>query len=258
VLSSPSTFTSQPDPTTPPTPNHSGGLGGKLPLPHYREGVRTSLRAKGLFPFQSSQVSFPSLQQPVSAPVVTLQSGSTDWSIKLSDLLNGRKESELMTDWEDMGLRLPPTRPGQGNVGRLFVSENVKSDAKRVLGSFGFGDRQGASCVPSHPIKRNVTSRDFIDAFRWDVPRCRPRRVDRIHTSMRREPLSQTRNPTQSTMPGQLILLKHTVPSRITYRLQSETLPRIHSFCEGVFPYHRHCSWLQDLPFSCLGPSALL
>jgi serine/arginine repetitive matrix protein 2 len=82
--------------------------------------------------------------------------------------------------------------------------------------------------------------------------------LDRIHASMRREPLTQARNPTHSTMPGQLILLKRTVPSRITYRLQSETLPRIHSFCEGVFPYYIHCSWLQDLPFSCLGPSALL
>jgi hypothetical protein len=69
-----------------------------------------------------------------SSQFVTSLPGWTDrdWSVKLSDLFNGRKESELMTDWEDMGLRLPPTRPGQGNVGRLFVSENVESDAKSV------------------------------------------------------------------------------------------------------------------------------
>jgi hypothetical protein len=42
----------------------------------------------------------PALQQPVSAPVVMSQSGSTDSSRKLSDVFNGRNESELVTDWE--------------------------------------------------------------------------------------------------------------------------------------------------------------
>jgi len=75
VLSSPSTSTSQSDPTNPPTPNNSGWLGRKLPLPHNREGVKTWLRAKGLLSSQSSQASFPGLQQPVLAPVVISHSG---------------------------------------------------------------------------------------------------------------------------------------------------------------------------------------
>ena len=103
ALSSPSTSTTQPDPTTPP---NSGWLGGKLPT--NREGVKTWLRAKGLFPSTSSQPSFPDLQQPVSAPVVISQSESTDASRKLSDLFDGRKQRELMTDWEDTS-RTPTT-----------------------------------------------------------------------------------------------------------------------------------------------------
>ena len=178
-----STSTSQPDPTSSPTPNNSGWLGGISPLPHNREGVNTWLHEKGLFSSQPalkankeavaesrenssqvddiadlrrnleqvvkhgpsetnggipaqhsrhrwesptptpslrsesslaarykasmrtrwhSQTSLPDLQQSVSPPVANSKSGSTDSSRKLSDLSNGQKESELMTDWENM------------------------------------------------------------------------------------------------------------------------------------------------------------
>ncbi|KAH9034827.1 hypothetical protein EDB85DRAFT_2073544 [Lactarius pseudohatsudake] len=75
-------------------------------------------------------------------------------------------------------------------------------------------------------IKRNVTSRDFIDAFRRYDPRCLvpDELLDRIHASIRREPLSQARNPTHSTTPDQLIVLKRPIPSRLTYRMQSEPI----------------------------------
>ena len=75
-------------------------------------------------------------------------------------------------------------------------------------------------------IKRNVTSRDFIDAFRRYDPRCLvpDELLDRIHASIRREPLSQARNATHSTTPDQLIVLKRPIPTRLTYRLQSEPI----------------------------------
>jgi serine/arginine repetitive matrix protein 2 len=75
-------------------------------------------------------------------------------------------------------------------------------------------------------IKRNVTNRDFIDAFRRYDPRCLvpDELLDRIHASIRREPLSQARNATHSTTPDQLIVLKRPIPSRLTYRLQSEPI----------------------------------
>jgi hypothetical protein len=134
VLSSPSTSTSQPDPTTPPTPNDSGWLGRKLPLPHNREGVRTWPHAKGLFPLLTGTGFIPRLAAASFGSCCKLAVGvdSTDWSVKLSDLFNGKKGSGLMTDWEDMGLRLPLTRPRLNNAGRLFVSENVESGAKSV------------------------------------------------------------------------------------------------------------------------------
>jgi len=120
-LSTPSTSTTQPDPGSPPTPNNTGWLGGKLPT--NREGVKTWLRQKGLFPSQSFQASFPDLQQPVSAPVVISQSGSTDVSRKLSDLFDSRKESELMTDWEDMS-RTPTTTIESTAQGRESHNES--------------------------------------------------------------------------------------------------------------------------------------
>jgi serine/arginine repetitive matrix protein 2 len=75
-------------------------------------------------------------------------------------------------------------------------------------------------------VKRNVTSRDFIDAFRRYDPRClvSDELLDRIHASIRREPLSQARNSALSTTPDQLIVLKRPIPSRLTYRMQSEPI----------------------------------
>jgi serine/arginine repetitive matrix protein 2 len=75
-------------------------------------------------------------------------------------------------------------------------------------------------------IKRNVTSRDFIDAFRRYDSRClvSDELLDRIHVSIRREPLSQARNSAHSTSPDQLIVLKRPISSRLTYRLQSEPI----------------------------------
>jgi hypothetical protein len=107
------------------TPNNSGWLGEKMPLPRIRKGVKKWLRAKGLFPSQSSQASFPGMQQPVSAPVVISQSGSTDPSRKLSDLFNGCKESELMTRWEDMS-RTPTTANENAIDDGLFIGVDGK------------------------------------------------------------------------------------------------------------------------------------
>jgi len=75
-------------------------------------------------------------------------------------------------------------------------------------------------------IKRNITSRDFIDAFRRYDPRClvSDDLLDRIHATIKREPLSQARNPTHSAAPDQPIVLKRPIPSRLTYRMQSEPI----------------------------------
>jgi len=114
-LSTPSTSTTQPDSASSPTPNNTSWLGGKLPMD--LGGARTWLRAKGIIPSQSPQPSFPGLQQPVSAPVVISQSGSTDMTRKLSDLLHGGEENDIMTDWEDMS-RTPTTTDESTAQGR--------------------------------------------------------------------------------------------------------------------------------------------
>jgi hypothetical protein len=63
---------------------------------------------KGAFPVPVLTGFIPRLAAAVSAPVVISQSGSADSSRKLSDLFNGRNESELVTDLEDMS-RTPTT-----------------------------------------------------------------------------------------------------------------------------------------------------
>jgi serine/arginine repetitive matrix protein 2 len=75
-------------------------------------------------------------------------------------------------------------------------------------------------------IKRNITSRDFIDAFRRYDPRClvSDDLLDRIHVSIKREPLSQARDAAHVAAPDQLIVLKRPIPSRLTYRMQSEPI----------------------------------
>ncbi|KAH9952246.1 hypothetical protein BGW80DRAFT_1470979 [Lactifluus volemus] len=92
ALSSPSTSTTQPDPTTPPTPNNPGLLGGKLPT--NRETTKRLLIAKGLLP---SQRPSPHLQQPVPTPVVISRPGSTDVCRKpyLSDLINSHARQRV-------------------------------------------------------------------------------------------------------------------------------------------------------------------
>ena len=175
ALSSPSTSTSQPDPTTPPTPNNSGWLGGKLPLPHNREGVKTWLRAKGLFSSQSSQSSCPGLQQPVSAPVAISKSGSTDSSRKLSDLFNGRKESELMTDWENMS-RTPTTTTDKSAAQGRESQNDPETEAPEV-------PSRGSSTTPETPA---IDDRE-------------PYGESRVHTSNGDTPF--VTYPTQSVSP---------------------------------------------------------
>ncbi|KAI0081302.1 hypothetical protein K474DRAFT_1672047 [Panus rudis PR-1116 ss-1] len=73
--------------------------------------------------------------------------------------------------------------------------------------------------------KRNVMNRDFIDAFRRFDARCLvgDDTLDKIYNSIRRERLSQARNPhNQTTLPEVPITIKRPLPPRLTYRVQSE------------------------------------
>lgn len=74
--------------------------------------------------------------------------------------------------------------------------------------------------------RRNITSRDFVDAFRRFDPRCLvpDELLDKIYASIRRERLSQARvaGPGQpSDIP---ITIKKALPPRLTYRIQSEPI----------------------------------
>jgi hypothetical protein len=112
----------------------------------------------GLFPSQSSQASFPGLQQPVSAPVVTSPSGSTDSSRKLSDLFNGRKESELATDLEDISGTPTTTNESAAQGGE---SVDVRETETPEVPSGGLSNARD----PSH--RQSALWRATCPPFEW-------------------------------------------------------------------------------------------
>jgi len=184
ALSSPSTSTTQPDLTSPSTPNNSGWLGGKLPLPTTREDVKNWLREKGLFASRSSQPSFPGLQQPVPAPVVISRSGSTNASRKLSDLFDGRKGSELMTDWEDIS-RTPTTTNESAAQARESQSVPEHEPETREISS-------GGSSTPETPAR---------DRPPFDDPRVRASNGDAQSVTYPSQSISPALDPNSSATP---------------------------------------------------------
>lgn len=71
--------------------------------------------------------------------------------------------------------------------------------------------------------RRNVTSRDFMDAFKRARGLVPEDLLERIYSSIRRERLSQARNPSLN-QPDLPISTKRPLPSRLTYRVQSEPI----------------------------------
>ncbi|KAF7797899.1 hypothetical protein EIP86_009105 [Pleurotus ostreatoroseus] len=80
--------------------------------------------------------------------------------------------------------------------------------------------------------KRNIISRDFIDAFRrYDTRNAvSDEYLDKIYAAIRRERLSQARNPSTDPNPNAVlsgtlpISIKRPLPARLTYRVQSEPI----------------------------------
>ncbi|KZT26792.1 hypothetical protein NEOLEDRAFT_1177372 [Neolentinus lepideus HHB14362 ss-1] len=83
----------------------------------------------------------------------------------------------------------------------------------------GISQEPGATQYPH----RNVTSRDFMDAFRRTRSLLPDDLLERIYSSIRRERLCQSRNPASGT-PDIPISTKRPLPSRLTYRVQSDPI----------------------------------
>ena len=73
-------------------------------------------------------------------------------------------------------------------------------------------------------VGRNVTARDFLDAFRRHDPRCllSDDTLSDVHDSIYREPLSQARHPSSNGPTEITVTFKRALPSRLTYKVQSE------------------------------------
>ncbi|KAG1862576.1 hypothetical protein DFJ58DRAFT_775827 [Suillus subalutaceus] len=72
-----------------------------------------------------------------------------------------------------------------------------------------------------HP-KRNITARDFLEAFRRHDNRLSDELLGDVYDSIRRERLCQARNPTSGGPPEITVTFKRSLPPRLTYRVQSE------------------------------------
>ncbi|KAG1802736.1 uncharacterized protein HD556DRAFT_1284518 [Suillus plorans] len=72
-----------------------------------------------------------------------------------------------------------------------------------------------------HP-KRNITARDFLEAFRRHDNRLSDELLGDVYDSIRRERLCQARNSTSGGPPEITVTFKRTLPPRLTYRVQSE------------------------------------
>lgn len=72
-----------------------------------------------------------------------------------------------------------------------------------------------------HP-KRNITARDFLEAFRRHDNRLSDELLGDVYDSIRRECLCQARNPTSGGPPEITVTFKRPLPPRLTYRVQSE------------------------------------
>lgn len=77
---------------------------------------------------------------------------------------------------------------------------------------------------PTGYARRNVTARDFLDAFRRQDPRSllSDDLIGDVYDSIRRERLCQARHPSNSTPADIAITFKRPLPPRLTYRVQSE------------------------------------
>lgn len=72
-----------------------------------------------------------------------------------------------------------------------------------------------------HP-KRNITARDFLEAFRRHDNRLSDELLGDVYDSIRRERLCQARTPTSGGPPEITVTFKRPLPPRLTYRVQSE------------------------------------
>lgn len=73
-------------------------------------------------------------------------------------------------------------------------------------------------------VGRNVTARDFLDAFRRHDPRglLSDDTLSDVYESIYREPLSQARHPSSNGPTEITVTFKRAQPSRLTYKVQSE------------------------------------
>lgn len=73
-------------------------------------------------------------------------------------------------------------------------------------------------------VGRNVTARDFLDAFRRHDPRglLSDDTLSDVYESIHREPLSQARHPSSNGPTEITVTFKRALPLRLTYKVQSE------------------------------------
>ncbi|KAF8893839.1 hypothetical protein BD779DRAFT_1669368 [Infundibulicybe gibba] len=115
----------------------------------------------------------------------------------------------------------------EANAGVVAYDKDLAVRLVRALVQLNELLHDGIAEVPGHTgyPKRDVTSRDFLEAFRrYDVRNLvSDELLDDVYTSIRQERLSQAREPS-SAVPDIPIQIKRSLPARLTYKIQSEPI----------------------------------
>ena len=164
-------------------------------LPTNREGVRRWLSAKKIFP----SVSQPSATSPPSStpssvlpPIIDIRPSPVTKKPSLSDLLRARKETNLATDWEEVGSEKSPTPTsisGPVLLNKQFGPAEGKESSNRVP--------NGSTTAPSDN-ERTPTPRKVLPHFDVASPRPYIADISPDYPSPPEQPTSTTPDPLSS------------------------------------------------------------
>ncbi|EIW83159.1 hypothetical protein CONPUDRAFT_136292 [Coniophora puteana RWD-64-598 SS2] len=116
----------------------------------------------------------------------------------------------------------------EANAKNVAYDRDLASKLVRALIQLNEVLHGGISSEPGHPtyLHRNVTDRDFLEAFQRIDPRglISDELVGDMYDSIRQERLSQAMLRPNRSLPDSSVTFKRLLPPRLTYRIQSEPI----------------------------------
>ena len=112
----------------------------------------------------------------------------------------------------------------EANAGHIAYDKDLAYRFTRAIVQLNEAMHGSISQEPGqigHP-RRNITARDFLEAFRRHDTRLSDELLGDVYDSIRRERLCQARSPSSDGPPEIMVTFKRPLPPRLTYKVQSE------------------------------------